>query len=128
MPVGGTGTSATCAQIWADLATPGAEPQVIELVGRRAGPYVWLPVIETFAEEIRFGAENEAVAWGSSESPSSANRIRESRAYGTKRATRRSPTGVQSRSDPRHVGPGLPEPGASRPCTPRYPPVTVARR
>ena len=49
------------AAIWADLATAGAEPQVIELVGRRAGHYVWLPVIETFAEEIRFGAESEAV-------------------------------------------------------------------
>lgn len=51
------------AAIWADLAPAGAEPQVIELVGRGAGHYVWLPVIETFAEEIRFGAENEAVAW-----------------------------------------------------------------
>ena len=51
------------AAIWADLATAGTEPQVIELVGRRAGHYVWPPVIETFAEEIRFGAENEAVAW-----------------------------------------------------------------
>lgn len=32
---------------------------------RRVAPntYVWLPVIETFVEEIRFGAENEAVAW-----------------------------------------------------------------
>ena len=51
------------AAIWADLATAGAEPQVTELVGRRAGHDVWLPVIEAFAEEIRFGAENEAVAW-----------------------------------------------------------------
>jgi hypothetical protein len=51
------------AAIGADLATGGAEPQIIELVGRGAGHYVWLPVIETFAEEIRFGAENEAVAW-----------------------------------------------------------------
>ncbi len=51
------------AAIWADLATAGAEPQVIELVGRGAGHYVWLPVIETFAEEICFGTENEAIAW-----------------------------------------------------------------
>ena len=51
------------AAIWADLAMAGAEPQVIELVGRRAGHYVWLPVIETFAEEIRFGVGDEAVAW-----------------------------------------------------------------
>ncbi|MGH9106537.1 MAG: hypothetical protein ACRDZX_12025, partial [Acidimicrobiales bacterium] len=51
------------AAMWADLATTGAEPQVFELVVRRAGHYVWLPVIETIAQEIRFGAQNEAVAW-----------------------------------------------------------------
>ena len=35
----------------------------LPVAGRRASHYVWPPVIETFAEEIRFGAENEAVAW-----------------------------------------------------------------
>ncbi len=51
------------AAIWADLAMAGGEPQVIELVGRRPGHYVSSRVIETFAQEIRFGARNEAVAW-----------------------------------------------------------------
>lgn len=51
------------AAVWADLAAVGAEPQVVELVGTHARHYVWLPVIETFAEEIRFGPDSEAIAW-----------------------------------------------------------------
>ncbi|MGH9301727.1 MAG: DUF433 domain-containing protein [Acidimicrobiales bacterium] len=51
------------AAIWADLAPAGVEPQGIELVGRLASQHVWLTVIKAFAEEIRFGTENQAVAW-----------------------------------------------------------------
>ena len=49
------------ADVWVDLG--GADGAVIELVGKRAGHYAWRPAIETFAGEVRFGAQNEAIAW-----------------------------------------------------------------
>jgi len=51
------------AAIWADLTETAGESLMSELVGKHAGHYVWRPAIKTFAEEIRFGRQNEAIAW-----------------------------------------------------------------
>lgn len=49
------------ASVWVGLGEP--DGAAIELVGQRSGHYVWRPAIKTFASEIRFGSENQAVAW-----------------------------------------------------------------
>ena len=52
------------ADVWVQL---GESDDVIELVGRRPGQYVWCPAIQTLAKEIRFGPRDEAIAWELSE-------------------------------------------------------------
>lgn len=50
------------ADIWVETRTDG-DPVMVEVVGRRPGRRVWSPAIETFARELRFGAEGGAVSW-----------------------------------------------------------------
>ena len=54
------------ATIWVRLGTEN-EPNVVEAVGKRPNQFVWLPAIETFAKEVRFGTGGEAVAWALSD-------------------------------------------------------------
>lgn len=51
------------AAIWAELNTEDGDKVFAELVGKRANQYVWRPVIESFAREIRFDDNGDAVAW-----------------------------------------------------------------
>ncbi len=51
------------AAIWAELSTEDGDKVFAELVGKRANQYVWRPVIESFAREIRFDDNGHAVAW-----------------------------------------------------------------
>ena len=54
------------ATVWAHLGGE-SEPSVVEAVGKRPNQFVWLPAIKTFASEVRFGNQGEAVAWALSD-------------------------------------------------------------
>ena len=52
------------ASVWVGL---GESTDVIELIGKRPGQYAWCSAIQAFADEIRFGSHDQAIAWELSE-------------------------------------------------------------
>lgn len=52
--------------IWMEQG-PEDGPSLVEVVGRRPGQYAWRPAIETFADEVRYSPEGEALSWSLTE-------------------------------------------------------------